>query len=91
MTSIQNRPSTVEWKPEVTISDGDSLQIDDAAISFQRTIRVPDNQQVSLLPPSCGTFPLKYVKDYASNMSEVMVQKGGLFLPMYSRCFAMSL
>ncbi|KAJ4348715.1 uncharacterized protein N0V89_010093 [Didymosphaeria variabile] len=56
----------------------------DLRISFQRTIRVPDNgQQVSYLPPSLGKFPLQKVSQHATKMTEAMVAKGGLFFPMH--------
>jgi hypothetical protein len=55
----------------------------DLRISFQRTIRVPDNQQVSYLPPSLGTFPLSKVSQYATKLTDDIVAKGGLFFPMY--------
>ena len=55
-----------------------------ATISFERTLRVPDNQVVNNLPPSLGQFPLFSVADYKM-MPEEMAKKGGVFLPMYQR------
>ncbi|KAM0324390.1 hypothetical protein ACHAQA_008172 [Verticillium albo-atrum] len=57
-------------------------------ITLNRTIRVPDNQDTNALPPSCGQFPLYRIRDYAHNLPDDMVQKGGLFFPMY-QCEAM--
>ena len=54
-------------------------------ISFRRTIRVPDNEKVSELPPDLGKFPLYRVGDYADNMPVTMAKKGGVFLPMYRK------
>jgi hypothetical protein len=54
-------------------------------ISFRRTIRVPDNQDVSVLPPNLGKFPLHKVREHAFNLPNDMVEKGGLFLPMHSQ------
>ena len=54
-------------------------------IRFKRTVRVPDNNQVSKLPPSLGNFPLYKVKDYADKLPTEMAQKGGLFLPIYRK------
>jgi hypothetical protein len=66
----------------MTISHG---KTDSAAtISFERTLRVPDNQAVNNLPPSLGQFPLFSVADYKT-MPEEMAKKGGVFLPMYQR------
>jgi hypothetical protein len=56
---------------------------DDLVVTFQRTIRVPDNQQTSKLPPSLGAFPLKAVSGYADKPTSAMSAKGGLFFPMY--------
>ncbi|KZM25153.1 uncharacterized protein EKO05_0008478 [Ascochyta rabiei] len=52
-------------------------------ISFQRTVRVPDNHQTSFLPPDLGKFPLKPVSKYTGKMRNEMRAKGGLFFPMY--------
>lgn len=53
------------------------------AISFQRTVRVPDNQGENNLPPSMGTFPLYPVANYRETLPAEMALKGGLFFPMY--------
>lgn len=55
------------------------------AISFHRTIRVPDNAQVSRLPPSLGTFPLYKVQDFTSRLPQDMIDKGGVFFPMHQK------
>ncbi|KAG6366893.1 hypothetical protein INS49_001074 [Diaporthe citri] len=41
-------------------------------ISFERTIRVPDNKELSHLPPSLGSFPLYKVQDYAHRLPQSM-------------------
>ncbi|KAH8674098.1 hypothetical protein BX600DRAFT_509296 [Xylariales sp. PMI_506] len=58
------------------------------SIDLNRTIRVPDNNDTNMLPPSMGRFPLFKVQDYAHRMPDDMAQKGGLFFPMY-QCEAM--
>ncbi|KAH7001269.1 hypothetical protein EDB80DRAFT_894978 [Ilyonectria destructans] len=63
----------------------DHVLLGDLDISFRRTVRVPDNQQLSQLPPDIGKFPLFQVKDYANKMPREIVDKGGLFIPMYQR------
>lgn len=56
------------------------------AITFKRTIRVPDNtKQVSNLPPDLGTFPLYQVGEYASRLPQAMARKGGAFFHMHQR------
>ncbi|KAK9780416.1 putative Ubiquitin-like domain-containing protein [Seiridium cardinale] len=54
-------------------------------ISFMRTVRVPDNNTVSELPLGLGEFPLYKVQDYAEQLPVEMVDKGGIFLPMYQK------
>jgi hypothetical protein len=54
-------------------------------LRLNRTIRVPDNADTNVLPPSMGLFPLFKVQDYAAKMPEDMARKGGLFFPMYQR------
>ncbi|KAH8712151.1 hypothetical protein GQ44DRAFT_730725 [Phaeosphaeriaceae sp. PMI808] len=52
-------------------------------ISFRRTIRVPDNEQVSQLPPNLGAFPLKRISEYTEKLGGAMAAKGGVFFPMH--------
>lgn len=54
-------------------------------ISFQRTVRVPDNSMPNKLPPSLGRFPLFKVRDYAHRLPPETADKGGVFLPMYQK------
>jgi hypothetical protein len=54
-------------------------------ISFQRTIRVSDNANVSNLPPDLGDFPLYSVADYTDKLPADVSAKGGFFFPMYQR------
>ncbi len=52
-------------------------------IEFQRTLRIPDDNQEYDLPPGLGKFPLGHVDDYKDKVPESWVQHGGVFLPMY--------
>jgi hypothetical protein len=52
-------------------------------ISFQRTLRIPDDNRPYYLPPGLGYFPLKHVDDYAENVPSMWITHGGVFLPMY--------
>ncbi|QSZ31442.1 hypothetical protein DSL72_001007 [Monilinia vaccinii-corymbosi] len=54
-------------------------------ISLRRTIRVPENGEAHGLPPDCGAFPIYSVREYAGGLSEEMVLKGGVFVPIYQR------
>ncbi|KAI2471605.1 hypothetical protein F4781DRAFT_440219 [Annulohypoxylon bovei var. microspora] len=52
-------------------------------ISFQRSIRVPDNASESMLRPFLDSFPLFKVQDYAHRFPSEVVAKGGFFTSMY--------
>ena len=52
-------------------------------LEFQRTLRIPDDNQEYDLPPGLGKFPLSHVDDYKDKVPESWVQHGGVFLPMY--------
>lgn len=67
---------------EITGTSGETLKI-----SFQRTIRVPDGDGESELPPSMGTFPLYSTANYEDKLPPAMALKGGLFMPMYRKSF----
>ncbi|KAI0868578.1 hypothetical protein GGS24DRAFT_506653 [Hypoxylon argillaceum] len=54
-------------------------------ISFQRTIRVPDNKASADLPPGLGNFPLFKLRDFAARLPAALATKSGLFFPMYQR------
>ena len=52
-------------------------------IEFQRTLRIPDDNQEYRLPPGLGEFPLYRVDDYPDNLPHTWEEHGGVFLPMY--------
>ncbi|KAK6522979.1 hypothetical protein TWF281_002406 [Arthrobotrys megalospora] len=51
-------------------------------ITFRRTIKVPDNDQSTYLPPDLGAFKLTNVY-HAGNLSDAVKVQGGILLPMY--------
>lgn len=53
------------------------------SISFQRTLRIPDDGKTHRLPPSLGQFPLELVDDYAANVPEKWLKRGGIMLPLH--------
>ena len=52
-------------------------------ISFQRTLRIPDDNQPYPLPAGLSRFPLHHVDDYYQRLPASWEQHGGVFLPMY--------
>ncbi|KAM0468793.1 hypothetical protein ACHAP7_010578 [Fusarium lateritium] len=73
----------IPWAPRARVAK--TVRLDGLVITFKRTIRVPDNDESTALPPDMGSFPLFKVDDYANTLPVNMAQKGGLFLPMYQR------
>lgn len=53
------------------------------SIEFQRTLRIPDDDQTYPLPPGLGRFPLEHVDDFAANVPGRWLHRGGVMLPMY--------
>jgi hypothetical protein len=54
-------------------------------VTFQRTLRIPDDGRKYPLPPGLGSFPIRRVDDYAHNVPDDWRDHGGVFLPMYQR------
>jgi hypothetical protein len=52
-------------------------------VSFQRTVRVSDNDTENELPPSLGKFPIFDTEDYKQKLPQEVSGKGGYFIPMY--------
>ncbi len=52
-------------------------------VSFQRTLRIPDDNREYPLPPGLGAFPLEHVDDHATRLPTAWVGHGGVLLPMY--------
>lgn len=55
------------------------------AVSFQRTLRIPDDGRVYPLPPGLGRFPILKVGDYLEQVPFAWRECGGVFIPMYQR------
>jgi hypothetical protein len=55
------------------------------SVTFERTLRIPDDDKTYPLPPSLGAFPILQVEDYAKTVPEEWVKHGGVFIPMYQR------
>ncbi|EPS44884.1 hypothetical protein H072_1130 [Dactylellina haptotyla CBS 200.50] len=53
-------------------------------ITFRRTIRVPDNDETSHLPPDLGEISLTNANEVANNLPDTMAEKGGLLMAMYN-------
>jgi len=63
-----------------SIELGDGLRV-----TFQRTLRIPEDGQTHSLPPSLGQFPVRRVEDFKGKVPAAWEEHGGVFLPMYQR------
>jgi hypothetical protein len=52
-------------------------------ISFQRTLRVPDDGESYPLPAGLGKLPLRHIEDYGDKFSAKDLRRGGVIMPMY--------
>ncbi|OOQ82021.1 hypothetical protein PEBR_40658 [Penicillium brasilianum] len=86
LQAASNRDQDVVFNIEYDGKGQNSLIIDDALqLVFHRTVRMPDDDRLHSLPASVGTFPLYNTEDYADRLPENILEKGGLFLPMWQR------
>lgn len=75
----------------VKVEGGNTLRFLDPAsntglaLTFQRTLRIPDDGRKYPLPPGFGTFPVKRVLDYKTKVPASWVKTSGVFIPMYQR------
>jgi hypothetical protein len=66
--------------------DGDRIYIGDRfSVSFQRTLRIPEDDQIYPLPPSMGPFQIHRVADFAANLPATWQEPSGYFIAMYQR------
>ena len=52
-------------------------------ISFQRTLRIPDDGKTYPLPAGAGQFPLCTIDDFPDTAPEEWLKRGGVMMPMY--------
>jgi hypothetical protein len=70
---------------EVKVESNRLVFDDGLALSFQRTLRIPDDGNTYPLPPGLEQFPILRVKDYAASAPPTWLEGGGVFIPMYQR------
>ena len=61
------------------------LSIGDVTLTFQRTLRIPDDGATYPLPPGLGQFPIRHVDDCTDRVPDRWREHGGVFIPMYQR------
>jgi hypothetical protein len=52
-------------------------------VSFQRTLRIPDDDKTWPLPPGLDRFPIVHVDDFAATLPPKWKEHGGVAFPMY--------
>jgi hypothetical protein len=55
------------------------------SVSFQRTLRIPDDGRPYPLPPSLGPFAVHHVEDHAHRVPAAWRREGGVFIALYQR------
>lgn len=55
------------------------------AVSFQRTLVIPDDGKTYPLPPGLGAFPIRRLEDYPDRLPHQWKNKRGAIIPMYQR------
>jgi hypothetical protein len=64
--------------------DDDRIRIGERlSITFQRTLRIPDDDQSYPLPPGLGPFPIRRAADFASKLPDDW--RDDFLIPMYQR------
>src|SRR5450759_3754929 len=61
------------------------IRMGNFTVSFERTLRIPDDGNTYPLPPGLGEFPILTVADYADSVPETWVEHGVFFIPMDQR------
>jgi hypothetical protein len=75
----------------VEIERGSELQFADLkmnthfGVTFERTLRIPDDGKTYPLPPGLGTFPIRRVDSYRDRVPDSWRKTSGVFIPMYQR------
>jgi hypothetical protein len=54
-------------------------------VTFERTLRIPEDGRTYPLPPGLGRFPVRRVADVAESVPPEWRERGGVVIPMYQR------
>ena len=82
----EDPPPRQDRAPRPVVLRDDALVFSDRfSLSFQRTLRIPDDGRRYPLPPGLGRFPLYRVRDFADRVPEGWDREHGYFIPMYQR------
>jgi len=66
--------------------EGDRVRIGERfAVSFHRTLRIPDDGRSYPLPPGLGRFPIERVADFPDGLPGSWHDHNGVIIPLYQR------
>eukprot|EP01084_Bolivina_argentea_P077348 140281_1 len=87
---ITNKLDNIKYKGNANVcllNDQRTLHIGPASISFQRTLRIPDDDKTYPLPPSLGQFEIVKVKDYMNNdgLPPHWAKRNGVIIGMWQK------
>eukprot|EP01084_Bolivina_argentea_P077345 140277_1 len=76
-----------DGKLSVKLLKNKILQIGDARIEFQRTLRIPDDNKTYPLPPSLGAFEIAKVQDHMNSdgLPDKWKKRKGCIIPMWQK------
>ena len=81
-------PEHVQYEGNLAAKLQDNqLKIGDATITFQRTLRIPDDDKTYPLPPSLGQFDIVKVQDYMTSdgLPQKWKKRKGVIIPMWQK------
>jgi hypothetical protein len=68
---------------ETRIQDNHLITAGGLHISFERTLKMPEDGKGYPLPPSLGAFPIYKIADFVDSVPKEWREKGGYFIPMF--------
>lgn len=78
--------STLDREEMLVRTDGTRIYVGDRfSVSFQRTLRIPEDGQQYPLPPSLGPFKVHRVEDFAEAVPQKWLKQSAFFIPVYQR------
>lgn len=86
-SNLKDGDSALEAKlGSMPVGGASTLIIDSGLeITFHRTLRMPDDDQLHELPQSLGVFPLYNVDAFSDRLPSHILERGGVFFPMWQR------
>ena len=83
-----NNNNHIQYEGDMIVElDNNELQIGDAIITFQRTLRIPDDDKTYPLPPGLQKFDIVKVEDYMTSdgLPQKWKKRKGIIIPMWQK------